>query len=132
MSEQKINPPEQFLAGQRRDAERQQAMGTVKAELAEEQRKAAESDPYGTWKTKMPLDLIGRFSQAELDNLHAHEEQAFSLHQQQAREKGGKRQAWLAGGGTEESFERNWQEWGEDAHNAGRAEEAANRATSPY
>ncbi len=101
--------------------------------LDSRQREAAFEKPSGSFKIKLPLDVMGELSAAERKELLSFEKQAFHRHQKQARHKDSEKHFWIAAGGDGDRFERRWREHGEEEAIARRAREIRERAeNSPY
>ena len=106
----------------------QEAMDTLRSLLDREHEKALESNPYGTFVLRLPVEAMAKLTPQERDQLEAYEFEAFHRHQPMAQAKEQQRGAFVRAGGEAEAFDSFWELGGKDAHAAQAAEELLERA----
>lgn len=128
--EGKIRIPEFEQGPSAEQQARRQAVEQAKEYLAAEQKRAVYEAPHQPFKYRLPVDLWQHYERAELDEIQKAEEVAFNQHRGPAMERANYKRAWIAAGGDEESFNRNYSEEGAIAARA--AEIMERGADSPY
>lgn len=129
-SEGKIVLPEHMTQPSAEQQARREAVENAKKALEAEQKRAVYEKPFEQFKYRMPVDYYQHFEPSEMKEINQAEEIAFNTHRGPAIERANAQRAWIAAGGTEESFRRNYSE--DDAVAARAAKIMERGADSPY
>lgn len=125
---EKIPVPASFLADQEKAAKRRETIGELREYLGRKQQEALDEEPYGYFKSRMPIQLLKDLTQQERDELFGFEESEHARLKPLTQTKHDQRGAFIRAGGTAEAFDAHWEAGGKDATIAQRAGDELERA----